>query len=171
MSLTINTSSFIIIISILAFILILLSITCITLLCHIHTMKVKIGDISNMMFFILKKHQSLRDSSDAINSHLLIIDDNINTLSNNTVRVIDELKKSASKSKILPTPELASMMRATIKEAITAEVILSRNLRIPKRDSTKNVVLTTINTYPYVDKEYIVKLCLAMIEDFTSDIK
>ena len=72
---------------------------------------------------------------------------------------------------IMPTPQLANMIRETINEQITIETLLSNKMKLPNKKSTSYIIENTARTYPHVDKEYIVKLSMAMIENFTSNEK
>lgn len=67
----------------------------------------------------------------------------------------------------MPTPQLSNMIKETITEQITIETLLSHNMKIPNKKSTDYIIENVIRTYPNVDKEYIVKLSMAMIENFT----
>jgi hypothetical protein len=62
------------------------------------------------------------------------------------------------------------MMRETILENINIEVLLSQGMKIPNKQSTNHIIENTIRTYPDVDQEYTVKLCLAMIENFSLNV-
>lgn len=86
-----------------------------------------------------------------------------------SIRSIMQATSTASNENMMPTPQLAEMITATIKEQILIEFNLSRNMRIPRGDSTQKIIENTIRTYQYVDKEYITKKCLSMIESMISE--
>ena len=106
------------------------------------------------------------ESIDSIKRAVYTIHENIGSLSTSTNKVINELNTVRDRS-IMPTPQLANMIRETINEQITIETLLSHNMKLPNKNSTEYIIENTAKTYPNVDKEYIVKLSMAMIENFT----
>ena len=102
---------------------------------------------------------------------LTIINKNIGSLSSGieqTEKKLDNVIKTKNllKEFRLPTPEESEAMRKTILENINVEVLLSKNLKIARKDSTRNIIDNTLETYPAIEPEYVIKMCLAMIENF-----
>lgn len=102
---------------------------------------------------------------------LTIINKNIGSLSSGieqTEKKLDSVIKTKNllKEFRLPTPEESEAMRKTILENINVEVLLSKNLKIARKDSTRNIIDNTLETYPEIEPEYVIKMCLAMIENF-----
>lgn len=139
-------------------------ISCIAL--FIIPMKKRIDELSLTMLTLLRKDSIQTDSIDSIKRALYTIHENIGSLSTSTNKVINELNTVRDRS-IMPTPQLANMIRETINEQITIETLLSHNMKLPNKNSTEYIIENTAKTYPNVDKEYIVKLSMAMIENFT----
>lgn len=160
----------------LSIITLLLTFITIILTNKISKMKDRMSDMSRLMYIITKKLEYIDSSSDdikralsTINNNLKTIDeeinDNIRSLSSSTDKVIEELKQTQT-STYLPTPNITKMMRETILENINIEVLLSHNMTLPNKQSTKHIIDNTLAAYPNVNEEYTVKLCLAMIENF-----
>ena len=144
-------------------VLLLIALTiCIALLIHI---KHNTIEMSRVLYILFKKNKTFDDSTDDIKHALVTIHENIGSLSTSTKQVIDDYRVTRDQS-ILPTPQLSNMIKETIKEQITIESLLSRQMRIPNGESTNHIIENTVQTYPNVDNKYIVKLCLAMIENF-----
>ena len=144
---------------------------------HTHIKKIcdKFDSLSMSLYLINKKIESDNESNNTsfteIKKALTIINKNIGSLSsgNDTIeKKLDEIinKKHLLAEYRLPTPDESEAMRKTIMENINMEVLLSKNLKIARKDSTRNIIDNTIDTYPEIQPEYIVKLCLAMIENF-----
>lgn len=129
-------------------------------------MKKRINELSSALFILLRKQSNQTDSTDDIKRALYTIHENIGSLSTSTNKVINELNTVRDTS-IMPTPQLANMIRETINEQITIETLLSHNMKLPNKNSTEYIIENTVKTYPNVNKEYIVKLSMAMIENFT----
>lgn len=147
-------------------IIVILSVSLITcIVCYIIPMKRKFDELSRIMFTILKKEKYQEEELIDIRKALHKSYDRIESLSTSTKTVINELNTVNNKT-ILPTPQLSNMIKETINEQITIETLLSNKMRLPNRKSTGYIIENTAKTYPNVDKEYIVKLCMAMIENF-----
>lgn len=122
-----------------------------------------------------KAIDKLIDLDTANKKAMTIINKNIGSLSSGNEAVekkLDEIikKKNLAKEYRLPTPEESEAMRKTILENINMEVLLSKNLKIARKDSTRNVIDNTLTTYPDIDPEYVIKLSLAMIENFLETV-
>lgn len=128
-------------------------------------MNKRMDELSRMMFIMFKKDKSTNYALDSIRKAMLTTHENIRSLSTSTQKVIEEFNDMKTKP-FLPTPQLSTMIRETIQEQINIETLLSSNMKIPNKDSTNHIIENTIKTYPNVDREYIIKLCLALIENF-----
>lgn len=70
----------------------------------------------------------------------------------------------------LPTPEEEKQITETIKDLIATEVALASSLRSPHKDSLKDIVFKTVDTYPDIDIEYICRKVVSIIELYTKGI-
>lgn len=118
-----------------------------------------------------KSFNDIMESETEIKKAMTIINKNIGSLSSGNEAIEKKLDDIIKKKHLLtdyrmPTPDESELMRKTILENINMEVLLSKNLKIARKDSTRNIIDNTIETYPDINPEYIVKLCLAMIENF-----
>jgi hypothetical protein len=142
-------------------------------------MKKRMEELSRMMFIIIKKDDKYDNSHDSIKRALSVINNNIGSLSSSTDQMIQDLSnlsKStddalhqlsyASNKAVFPTPNVAKMMRETILDSIRVEMLLSNGMRIPNKQSTEHVIDIALKTYPHIDEEYTIKMCLAMIQNF-----
>lgn len=162
-----------------SFILILMSV-CVILL--IRTKKITSDLLASLAFSLYqlridqeKSIEKLIESDTEIKKAMTIINKNIGSLSSGNEAVEKKLdavikKKNLLKEFRLPTPEESEAMRKTILENINMEVLLSKNLKIARKDSTRNVIDNTMSTYPDIDPEYVIKLSLAMIENFLETV-
>ena len=141
--------------------------------CFIIPMKKQIKETNRIMFFILQKDDKYDRSHDDIKRGMNTLNSNMGLLSNSVNTVLEELIKKVNKppKKRLPKPDESKLIRDTILECINMEVLLSKDMRIPNKQSTKNIIETTVETYPEIDVSYIVKLSMAMIENFVLDVK
>lgn len=169
----------IIIITALSILLIFTSVLLISTHTHIKKICDKFDSLSMSLYLINKKIESDNELNNTsfteIKKALTIINKNIGSLSSGNEAVekkLDEIikKKNLLKEYRLPTPEESEAMRKTILENINMEVLLSKNLKIARKDSTRNVIDNTLTTYPDIDPEYVVKLSLAMIENFLETV-
>ena len=162
----------------------LLLLIVVVLLVYMRSIKRSISELNRIMFTILKKDEKYDNSHDDIKRALTVVNGNIGSLSSSTDLVHQEIQqlantnkqtlnelKAYSTSSILPTPNISKMMRETILENINIEVLLSKGMTIPNKKSTEHIIENTAKAYPDVDKEYTVKLCLAMIENFALNVK
>lgn len=133
-----------------------------------HSMKDIIKSQSNIIYTMMKKQSNADENISKISTDIDSIDDTITSLSTSIRDIIREARSVANED-MMPTPQLAEMISATIKEQILIEFNLSKNMRIPRADSTKKIIENTVRTYQYVDKEYITKKCLSMIESMLSE--
>lgn len=149
-----------------------------------HKMKNRMDEMSRMMYILIKKNDIQVESTDDIKHALSTlngnlktvsneINDNIGSLSSSTSKALLDIKKDTSLHREIgyyPTPNISKMIRETILECINIEVLLNKDIRIPNPNSVHHIIETVINTYPDVNKEYVTKLCMAMIENFVEDV-
>lgn len=147
-------------------------------------MQNRMEDMSRMMYIIIKKNDIMVNSDDDIKHALSTINtnlknvsneinDNIGSLSSSTSKALLDIKKDTSLHREMgyyPTPNISKMIRETIMECINIEVLLNKDIRIPNPNSVNHIIETVISTYPDVNKTYVTKLCMAMIENFVEDV-
>lgn len=122
-----------------------------------------------------KSFKEMKDLDTENKKAMTIINKNIGSLSSGNEAIEKKLNEVINKKHLLtdyrlPTPEESEAMRKTILENINMEVLLSKNLKIARKDSTRNVIDNTMSTYPDIDPEYVIKLSLAMIENFLETV-
>jgi len=162
-----------------SFILILMSVCLILII----KMKKIISDLLASLAFSLyqlridqeKSFKEMKDLDTENKKAMTIINKNIGSLSSGNEAIEKKLNEVINKKHLLtdyrlPTPEESEAMRKTILENINMEVLLSKNLKIARKDSTRNVIDNTMSTYPDIDPEYVIKLSLAMIENFLETV-
>ena len=138
--------------------------------CFIIPMKKQINETNRIMFFILQKDEKYDRSHDIIKQGMTTLNSNMGLLSNSVNQVLEEfVKKEKKPKKRYPRPDESKLIRETILECINMEVLLSKDMRAPSKRSTKNIIETTVDTYPEIDVGYLTKLTLAMIENFILD--
>lgn len=153
-------------------IILLISIIFIGACCFIIPMKRQIKETNRIMFFILQKDEKYDRSHDDIKRAMNTLNSNMGLLSNSVNQVLEEfIKKEKKVTKRLPKPDESKLIRETILECINMEVLLSKDMRIPNKKSTRYIIETAVETYPEIDVGYIVKLTMAMIENFVLDTK
>ena len=149
-----------------------------------HKMKNRMDEMSRMMYILIKKNDIQVESTDDIKHALSTLNGNLKTVSNEINNNIGSLSSSTSKALLdikkdtslhreigyYPTPNISKMIRETILECINIEVLLNKDIRIPNPNSVHHIIETVINTYPDVNREYVTKLCMAMIENFVEDV-
>jgi hypothetical protein len=118
-----------------------------------------------------KSIDELKEKDTENKKAMTIINKNIGSLSSGNDAIEKKLNEIINKKHLLtdyrlPTPEESESMRKTILENINMEVLLSKNLKIARKDSTRNIIDNTLATYPDIQPEYVIKLSLAMIENF-----
>lgn len=169
----------IIIITALSILLIFTSVLLISTHTHIKKICDKFDSLSMLLYLINKKIESDNELNNTsfteIKKALTIINKNIGSLSSGNEAIEKKLDEVINKKHLLsnyrlPTPEESEEMRKTILENINMEVLLSKNLKIARKDSTRNIIDNTLETYPDINPEYIIKLSLAMIENFLETV-
>lgn len=91
----------------------------------------------------------------------------ISSLTSSINNVIIENKKR-SEEKILPTPQLSEMINTTISEYVRQEITFMRDMRIPvspKDPTTVRISKYTIQTYPHVDEEWIMRKVIQILTE------
>lgn len=130
-------------------------------------MKRRMIEISQMMYVMFRKESKYDNSHDSIRNALSIINNNIDSLSSSIDNVFDQIVKKSNKTpNRLPTPSVSKEIRETILENINMEVMLSKGMRIPNRESIIHIAEVAIKTYPDIDPTYIVKMTVSMVENF-----
>lgn len=169
----------IIIITALSILLIFTSVLLIATHTHIKKICDKFDSLSMSLYLINKKIESDNELNNTsfteIKKAMTIINKNIGSLSSGNEAIEKKLDEVINKKHLLsnyrlPTPEESEAMRKTILENINMEVLLSKNLKIARKDSTRNIIDNTLETYPDINPEYIIKLSLAMIENFLETV-
>ena len=165
----------IIIITALSILLIFTSVLLISTRIHIKKICDKFDSLSMSLFLIDKKIESDNESNNTsfteIKKALTIINKNIGSLSSGNDQLEKKLDEVIQTKNLLnkyrmPSPEESKQMRETIMENLNTEVLLSQNLKIARKDSVRNIIDNTLATYPDIEPEYTIKLCLAMVENF-----
>lgn len=139
----------------------------------IHVINKLQSTISNQSFTILQLMKKLTESNELLFYLNQNETKNMNNLSSLTssIQIQLEEQKKQSEHTIYPTPQLSEMIGVTIKEQIATEEVLSSHMRMPKAESTKKIIDVVIATYPHVNKEYLVKRCMAQIEAHVQNVK
>ena len=110
-------------------------------------MQKRMNELSKITYMLIRKNDITNNSQDEIKEAMVTINknlkvttdeirDNIGSLSSSTKEVIQELKQVSSEP------------------------------YMPNKESTQHIIDGTLETYPNVKKEYTIKLCLAMIENY-----
>lgn len=158
------TKSFIIIFLVITAILLLsISMTLIVLLVKLHRMNNLTNEQSRVLYVMLTKQRNQDNRSIRMDNEISSVRKNIMSLSTSIDLVLKDYKRMEEQS-IYPGPQLADMITSTIKEQIAIELTLSKNMRIPSKSSVNKIITNTIKTYPHVDRDYIVKKCLTLVE-------
>lgn len=138
---------------------------------YIIPMTKRMSELSRIMYTILRKDEKYENSHDSIKRALSTINDNIGSLSSSTNEAFNQLiKNNQQHSSNLPSPELSKKIRDTILENINIEVLMSKGMRIPNRESVFNIAKNVIKTYPDIDMVYIIKLTLSMVENYILNV-
>ena len=106
----------------------------------------------------------LHDSFVNYKNLLQVLTEQVATISNKQDQLSESLPKSNNTNRRLPTPEEEEQITLTIKDYIATEVSLASGLRSPYKDSLKDIVLKTVETYPEIDIEYIARKVVSMVE-------
>lgn len=119
-----------------------------------HRDKRSLQEQSNMLYILMKK---LTPACDDI--------ENIKKLYSTLSSSID-LYNDAQNAQLnaYPSPELIKAIELSIEDYLKIEMTLSSDLRIVKSDSVRKVMEMLIQTYPTVNKEYLIKKCSAYIK-------
>ena len=75
--------------------------------------------------------------------------------------------KEEEQAKTLPTPDIEEQITKTIKDQIATEVALAADLRSPYKDSLRDIILRTVETYPTISVEYIARKVISMVEMYS----
>ena len=157
------------------FILILTSVGIVILLKMRKQMNDWFGSIAFSIYELRKNQTDSLEKFDTFDTEikkaLTIINKNIGSLSSGNDQLEKKLDEVIQSKNLLnkyrmPSPDESKQMRETIMENLNTEVLLSQNLKIARKDSVRNIIDNTLATYPDIEPEYTIKLCLAMVENF-----
>lgn len=157
------------------FILILASVGIVILLKMRKQMNDWFGSIAFSIYELRKNQTDSLEKFDTFDTEikkaLTIINKNIGSLSSGNDQLEKKLDEVIQSKNLLnkyrmPSPDESKRMRETIMENLNTEVLLSQNLKIARKDSVRNIIDNTLATYPDIEPEYTIKLCLAMVENF-----
>lgn len=113
-------------------------------------------------------HMDKRQRRSEIDIHEM--NESIESLSTSVISIIKAYQQQSS-TPIFPRPELVEQINATIADLLSIEVGLSKNMNASRRDSVPKIIETLCQTYPEVDKTYLSKKALSIIETYTSNEK
>ena len=77
------------------------------------------------------------------------------------------LSTKENQPKTLPTPDVEEQITRTIKDQIATEVALASELRSPYKDSLRDIIFRTVETYPDISIEYIARKVISMVEMYS----
>ena len=126
------------------------------------------NEMTNMMYYILKKQKSIDYVLNEVSVSNNNTESELSTLSTSIDSMFKEYKQSMN-TKIYPTPQLVDMITTTIKEQVAVETILTKNLRIIDKNTVNIIIENTVKTYPHVDESYIIKKTLSIIESLKTN--
>jgi len=135
--------------------------------CHIITwVKLKRLSQSNernhyLMYRIHKEFDQYRDTLYEVDEHTKQLHEGF--------AILQVAYKKVHEEKHMPNPQEAQQIEATIQDLLTIEVLLSRDMSIARRDSVNHIIKSTIQTYPEINTEYIVKKTTSVIQNFISN--
>lgn len=128
--------------------------------------KKQLDEFARILYLSIKKEEYLTSNTDDTRNQLSQLSEAFESLSSSTNTVVQELQSSYERDdRIWPTPQLAEMVGATIREQLYTELTLSRKMRIPNQDSIKNVITIATDTYPHVSIDYITRRTFAEVEN------
>lgn len=64
-----------------------------------------------------------------------------------------------------PSPQLVKLIELSIKDYIEIEMTLSSDMRVVKSESVRKVMEMLVQTYPTINKKYLIKKCSAYIKN------
>ena len=135
----------------------------IVLLIQYKQLSMFIQNQSNVLY-----HMDKRQRRSEIDIHEM--NESIESLSTSVISIIKAYQQQSSTG-IFPRPELVEQINATIADLLSIEVGLSKNMNASRRDSVPKIIETLCQTYPEVDKTYLSKKALSIIETYTSNEK
>ena len=124
--------------------------------------------------FIISPLKRINEEQNRILHTLLrkdqIYGDKLFDISSELSKRFDNLEEELTNDRdnVMPLPQLSEMIEATIREQISIEIALSVKMRLPRKDLVEIITVNVCKTYPFVDKNYIAKKCLALIESTVS---
>lgn len=164
MTITIDTNAFVIMQSILILFIIGLVVLTIVLTRIISRLSRQLEDSNRLLYFNMRDSRDVKETMKYCKEDIKQIQDNVKLLSSGLQIKIQQDREKASK-KVYPKPDVARMITETIREQVTIEMLLSKNLSAPSREYVNVIAQNVSQTYPEIHQDYIAKKCLAVIED------
>ena len=130
-------------------------------------MKKHQNEQSRIIYMILKKQYSHDTNLHDISENNEQIMMNITSLSTSIDLFTNELEEKRN-TKSYPTPDLVKQITDTIKDQISIEITMSRNMRIANKNSVQKIIETVHKTYPNIELDYIIKKTASIIESMKS---
>lgn len=140
----------------------------IALLLYMIRIKRRIDESSRVLFHLLRHNKIYNDRVYDMSNNVELVLENIKTLSKsfNEYLIKEEVKNNKY---VMPTPEVARNIQETIKEQIATEIAMIKDVRIIDNSIIHRIAYNVIRSYPDIDREYIVRKCLAIINSIDSD--
>jgi hypothetical protein len=120
-------------------------------------MKSIINDQSRMIYTMDKQIRYLQTTTH----------DTQETITSLSTSVVSTIQESSKPKYIYPDPDLVDKITKTVIDLISMEMILSKDMQYPPRESTNMIVQATLKTYPHVHPDYLIKKTLSIIESYS----
>lgn len=123
----------------------------------LNRMKSIINDQSRMIYTMDKQIRYLQTTTH----------DTQETITSLSTSVVSTIQESSKPKYIYPDPDLVDKITKTVIDLISMEMILSKDMQYPPRESTNMIVQATLKTYPHVHPDYLIKKTLSIIESYS----
>lgn len=123
----------------------------------LNRMKSIINDQSRMIYTMDKQIRYLQTTTH----------DTQETITSLSTSVVSTIQESSKPKYIYPDPDLVDKITKTVIDLISMEMILSKDMQYPSRESTNMIVQATLKTYPHVHPDYLIKKTLSIIESYS----
>lgn len=123
----------------------------------LNRMKSIINDQSRMIYTMDKQIRYLQTTTH----------DTQETITSLSTSVVSAIQESSKPKYIYPDPDLVDKITKTVIDLISMEMILSKDMQYPPRESTNMIVQATLKTYPHVHPDYLIKKTLSIIESYS----
>lgn len=123
----------------------------------LNRMKSIINDQSRMIYTMDKQIRYLQTTAH----------DTQETITSLSTSVVSTIQESSKPKYIYPDPDLVDKITKTVIDLISMEMILSKDMQYPPRESTNMIVQATLKTYPHVNPDYLIKKTLSIIESYS----